>query len=257
MFRLACPAYLNTLPLISCLDKANYQIIQDVPSNLATLLLNNQVDAALLPVVDFLKYPQLKIIPATAIISKGPVASVGIFPLQPNISLQNAETIQLDTASHTSQLLLKVLLKYFYQRNLSKIDLLASTSASVTQAQLQLIIGDPCLQKFLTENFMWDLGQLWQEFQQKPFVYATWFCTKSIPSKIKQDLLATYQQSLQNIDQLIQQQSLISPDAAKKYLTQNLYYELGKSELNGLISFFELIQDMENKDYDIKLRFTE
>ncbi len=252
MFRLACPAYLNTLPLVHSLDKGQYQIIQDVPSNLATLLLNNQVDVALLPVVDFLKYPQLKIVPATAIISKGSVASVGVFPLQANITLQNAEDIQLDSASHTSQLLLKVLLKYFYQRNLNKINF----SVPVTQAQLQLTIGDPCLQKFLTDNFMWDLGQLWQTFQQKPFVYAAWFSTKPIQASLPQDLLHAYQEAKQNMDQLVQQQCLVSAENAKNYLTQNLHYELGKTELNGLISFFELIQDMENKDYDIKLRFT-
>src|SRR5215471_8837283 len=167
MPKLGCVPYINALPLTHFLDRSDFEIVTRPPARLFELLQKGEVEAALLPIVNYLEDFNLRLIPELAIAARGPVKSVKLFFKDPSQSIENLRYVLLDSESRTSNLLLKALLKHRYGKDLSQIVFLSEDPAS--KAQARLLIGDKALDyPHPHENFV-DLAQLWWEWTQKPF----------------------------------------------------------------------------------------
>lgn len=249
MIRLGCPAYLNSKALVYGLDPNQYSISFDTPSSLQKKLAQGEIDIGLLPVVAYLENPVLKILPGMGICSRGPVQSVGLFPTSPKINLLNVKKMKLDPASLTSRKLCQILLTQNHGRSFNEI-----SWDEPKDFEMELLIGDTCLTQSESTRMI-DLGEAWQQWTQKPFVYACWMTHLDHLSHVVADLHAALAQGLKNLEKIAHTQKIIRPELAWKYLTQNIYYELGNHELDGLKTFFQYIKKMEQTEHDHPIEF--
>ena len=84
---MAAVSYLNTKPLLYGIKKHpvldTIELIEDYPSRIAQMLIEDEVDIGLIPVAAILKLDQWHIVGDYCIGSDGPVASVCIFSQVP------------------------------------------------------------------------------------------------------------------------------------------------------------------------------
>src|SRR6516225_8005142 len=88
--RIGAVNYLNTKPLICDLEQMAPQaeLILEVPSRLADMLADRQLDVALIPVIEYFRAGRYSIVPNIAIASRGPVLSVTLFSRTPWTSIR-------------------------------------------------------------------------------------------------------------------------------------------------------------------------
>src|SRR5262249_11879548 len=98
--RIGAVNYLNTKPLIHDLETLapEAELILEVPSRLATMLSDNALDVALIPVIEVFRAGSYSIIPNIAIASRGPVLSVTLFSRVPWPKIRR---VALDEGSRT------------------------------------------------------------------------------------------------------------------------------------------------------------
>src|SRR5262245_45912183 len=108
--RIGAVNYLNTKPLIEDLETLapEAELILEVPSRLADLLAEGQLDVALIPVIEYFRAGNYTIVPNISIASRGPVLSVTLFSRVP---WKDIRRVALDEGSRTSAALCQVLLR--------------------------------------------------------------------------------------------------------------------------------------------------
>ena len=123
--RVGAVSFLNTKPLIYPLLNGELQTEEidlsvHVPSRLATLLGNKELDIGLIPIVEYFRAnDQGKgycILPNVSIASQGNVLSIQLFSRVP---IEDIQHIALDTSSRSSVALLKILLTEKFQLSLN------------------------------------------------------------------------------------------------------------------------------------------
>ena len=113
VIRIGAVNYLNTKPLIYGLEELapEAELVLDVPSRLAQLLREEQLEVGLIPVVEYFRAGRYSIVPDIAIASHGPVLSVTLFSRVP---WRDIRSVALDEGSRTSAALTQVLLRRRY-----------------------------------------------------------------------------------------------------------------------------------------------
>ncbi len=110
-FRLGAVSFLNTIPLIDWFHTAaNTRVIvsRALPSRLAGMLEADEVDVALLPVVEVLRGSSGGMLPGTGIAGFGPVDSVKVISAGPLLEMKR---VHVDRGSRSSVALLEILLR--------------------------------------------------------------------------------------------------------------------------------------------------
>jgi chorismate dehydratase len=100
-----------------------------------------------------------------------------------------------------------------------------------------LLIGDPALY-FDGQVSRWDLGQAWRELTGHPFVFAFWAGRADALSapqvRALQDALVAGQRALPGIAAAWNERAELN----ESYLRENIVFELGPAELQGLREFY-------------------
>src|SRR3954453_9180016 len=111
--RVGAVNYLNTKPLIEGLGSfaPHAKLTLDLPSRLADLLAQGQLDVALIPVIEYFRAGSYSVVPGLCIASRGPVLSVTLFSRVPWTGIRR---VALDVGSRTSAALTQVLLRQRY-----------------------------------------------------------------------------------------------------------------------------------------------
>ena len=106
--RVGAVNYLNTKPLIYDLETLapDAEVCLEVPSRLAELLAQGQLDVALIPIIEYFRAGSYSLVPDIAIASRGPVLSVTLFSRVPWPKLRR---VALDVGSRTSAALTQIL----------------------------------------------------------------------------------------------------------------------------------------------------
>lgn len=180
--RIGCVKYLNTLPLIEGLRSwRDADLTTAVPSRLIDLLLTSQVDVALCSVIDAARHAdRVRLLTAGMIGCDGPTLTVRLFSRVPIGSIR---TVGVDTDSHTSAVLMQVILSRRYHVHPRIVDFDARermvTGGGGPDPDALLLIGD----KVVTDPpsitdypHQLDLGEEWKRLTGLPFVYAAWMC---------------------------------------------------------------------------------
>jgi len=244
MIRLAAVSYLNARPLVAGLEREpGVSVVTDVPARLLELLLDDRADAALCPIVDYQTAPRdLVIVPGSAIGADGETLTVRLFARRP---LDEVETVHVDPDSHTSVVLLRVLLAERTGR-LPRVEPLppdwGPRSPAVPEAVL--LIGDKVVARAPSRERYpetLDLGRAWRQLTGLPFVFACWMAPAGrdlgdLPTR----LAARRTANLDRLPDLVRE--ALPPGwtepLARRYLGRLLRYDLGPTQLDAMDEFW-------------------
>src|SRR5215831_4717034 len=146
--RIAASSYLNTAPLIwSFTHGAQRQAVElftdTAPARCAEMLAAGEVDAALVPVIEYQRIENISIVPDVCVGSKTAVRSVVLVTRKNN--LKKVARVALDESSRTSAALVKIIFREFLRFEPEWITAAPDLHAMMQQADAALIIGDPAM----------------------------------------------------------------------------------------------------------------
>jgi chorismate dehydratase len=186
--RIGAVSYLNALPLWKPLEQLSQaQIAREVPSRLQQLLQNCEVEAALLPVIDWIRHGGHAISDA-GICADGEVRSVLVFSEK---EPREWRTLGADTSSHTSVALTQVLARDLWQCAPEIIAHPPDFDAMRARFDAWLLIGDAALEARAScppDVRIFDLAQQWRELTGLPFVFATWVAREDLSECEREEL---------------------------------------------------------------------
>ena len=234
--RIGIVPYLNALPLCRYLKRP---VTFGTPVELTRQMENGELDIALLPSFAFLSSKSyLPLYEAGVIQSFGTVASVTLFLKEGIDNLSRISKINYSEESVTSNILFKVINKYWTGGDPSSLKEVRES------ADARLIIGDRALFHENGKGKKIDLGELWTDWTSLPFIYALWVARVPVPKEVVNDLVAAKNEGLSKIDEIVNSVRDLPLPKLKSYLTQNIRYEMRPNSLRGLGAF---------QDYAVKM----
>ncbi len=246
--RIGSVPYLNARPLIYGLDD---EVVKAPPSTLAKLLRTGLLDVALAPSVTLFDADRYRVVPGICIASRGPVRSVILFHLRKPKRLR---TVVVDNESRASIMLLKVLLAKKYE---ATPEYIPAWRLSLKQSSYdaQLLIGDKAMLHRDVGRKL-DVGAAWHEFVQVPFMYAFWIARRDVDlgSTIER-LYEAKAAGVANIDRIAAEQTVLPKRLAWRYLTENVYHDMGDDELFGFQLFNRLCVEVGLADKEVAIDF--
>jgi chorismate dehydratase len=247
VIRIGAVNYLNTKPLIYGLEELapEAEVVLDVPSRLAQLLKEEQLEVGLIPVVEYFRAGRYSIVPDIAITSHGPVLSVTLFSRVP---WRDIRSVALDEGSRTSAALTQVLLRRRYGVDAKMTSLPLAQGAEDIDADAVLLIGDRAMRACLPGfAHAFDLGQEWQDWTGLPFVYAFWAVREGVElESVEQALVEAKRRGCARLGEIaFQEAPRLGLDAGfcRRYLTHIIRFDLGPREQAGLEHFYRLISE--------------
>ena len=240
--KIATISYLNSIPFVYGLESSEIKndLILDNPSACAQMLLNDEVDIALVP-VDIL--PLLKnyhIVGNSCIGSNGKVETVCLFS---DVPLNQIDTILLDYQSRTSVALVKVLCYQFWNIKPKFIDAKPNYESKIKSNIAGLIIGDRAYDYTKKYRYVYDLSEQWQLYTKLPFVFACWVSTKKLESKLEKEFNQAISFGISNLNKaLAQSQDNFETSIDKKqYLTEIISYKFDNDKQQALKLFLSYV----------------
>jgi len=245
--RIAASSYLNTAPLIwSFLHGPKQNAVRlfthQAPSRCAEMLASGEVDAALVPVIEYQRIPDIVIVPDVCVGSQIAVRSVVIASKLNN--LKKVKRVALDDSSRTSVALVKIIFREFLgfepEWQISRPDL----RSMLEHNDAALIIGDPAM-KIPPDQFrIFDLATLWHDFTGFGFVFAMWMRRVGNAEAVATvDFAGARDEGLAHLDEIAagyEDQPSLSSDEIKDYLTRNIAFQMDENMMKGLELYFEL-----------------
>ncbi|HEV2391530.1 MAG TPA: menaquinone biosynthesis protein [Verrucomicrobiae bacterium] len=235
-FRVGSVGYLNAVPLTRGIED---QVVFTTPSMLAQMLQRDELDAALVSVVEVLFNDRYDILDGIGIASLGEVKSVILAHRRP---IEEAREIFCDTASLTSIELLRVLLA---EHGLKPEFKPLPSYDFAALPDYALLIGDRALDLLLgpRQHEIWDLGAAWYELTRLPFVYAVWALRRGVEnSTLRRQLREARDFGLDTLDIIIRERTEYDYDFRKDYLGWHIHYHVGSDEKRGLERFIQLLR---------------
>ena len=247
--RLGAVDYLNVRPLVAGLNRdPMFSLRFDPPSVCATLLRDGEIDLGMIPSIAYQHHESYRVVFDIAIASDGPVASVALFTRVP---VPRIRSIAADTSSNTSVALLRVLCAEHFHITPEIRPAAPDLKSMLSNADAALLIGDPAL--FADHEGLGvekvDLGAEWTALTGLPFVWAFWAGRRdAVDSAAIERLLDAKREGLAASDAIADDYAAaysartgIPADAelARRYLRENIKYDLGVREVTALGRFYE------------------
>lgn len=234
LYKLGAVSYWNALPLTHYLEE---RPVLAPPAAIARLLRIQQVDIATAPIVTLFENPSYSLVPGICIGSNGPVKSVKLFFQGEGITTENVKSIYLDMESRTSILLLKVLLKFKYGRNLDDITFFHPLPPREPGGiGGKLLIGDKALTELALTPPL-DLGYEWTSWTGLPFVYAAWISRHEETSdRAVAELTEARDRGVGNLPSVVPLNPPMPMALIEAYLKQ-IVYHMGPREIEGIELF--------------------
>jgi len=248
--RIGAVSYLNTRPLVHGLEKqpteGGFELSYAAPADLADRMIAGELDLALLPVIELARLPELEVVPGLGIVTSGASRSVLLVSRKP---LEQVDSVALDPESRTSNALARVLFSKVWRRQPSFETGSRSLTESLERCDAAVRIGDKALFDPLPDGaHATDLGSAWTEQTQLPFVFAVWAARPGVVTRdLYQRLHDSRRQGKKNIEQISRDyswQGRSYPEIAQAYLTRNIIFRLGSSEINAMKLFFRVAAEI-------------
>ena len=254
--RIGTVKFLNAWPLTHGLaGRGDVALRLGVPSELAAMLKRGEVDVALAPSIDYFRLAVERgerartggatgfvVLPVAAIGSRGPVGSVRLFAWAEPDDLRR---VVLDSASRTSNVLARIVLARRFGVRPHFVMPEDTAAAPARPPDAQVVIGDRALvMERPGAKWALDLGEQWERFVHLPFVYAFWVARSDGPVELLVELLSQARDSgLAAREQLAARavrELNIPAEVAGPYLMEQVRYEFGAREQNGLRAFYRM-----------------
>jgi len=241
--RLGAVDYLNARPLVFGLELQHDLAVRfDAPSKCAALLHEGSIDVGMIPSIEYLRGDEpYCAVPGVAIVSEGPVASVAMFARRPVAEIRS---IAADTSSRTSVALLRVLCTEMFGIDAELVPMAPRPSEMLRYCDAALLIGDAAL--FFDHEAAglrkMDLGQEWTAMTGLPFVWAFWAGRPAALDARRVAMLREAQGAGVAASDAIAAAYCAPPwvEVGRRYLRENIQYQWGKRELEGLGAYYDL-----------------
>lgn len=206
-------------------DDPRVEFRRDPPTDLAWMLRENMLDAALLSSVEAFRQPGYRIIDGLCIASNGPARSVRAF-----VNSGPIRTVAFDSGSATSVAMLRIFIHHGMLGECSQDIEFTAVEPTARPDDLPhdvvMMIGDCGLHAAPGSRRIADLGELWLRLTELPMVYAVW--------------MLTAQADAETIVPRLREARRASLDAGVTDGTNGaIYYTLGDAEHAGLHRFHE------------------
>jgi len=244
----------NTQPLIRGLEKGipgDYELAYSTPSTLADRLRYGELDAALIPTVEYFRGVGDGIVPKLCIASQGPVESMRFLVNQPFDQIQR---VLVDQTSRSSVAMLRLLFHTSYRRNPDFHSYRPRPESPLIgpdgeEAEAAMVTGDWVME--LPEQaakLVVDLGEWWENTHHQPFVYAVWAFRQrpdgeDISQEITDLLHVSYRVGIRGIPLICEEIALArewSENFVHDYLTRSIQYRMTADHLAGMQYFHKL-----------------
>jgi chorismate dehydratase len=259
--RVGAVNYLNTRPLICDLAELAPEavLVLDVPSRLADLLAQGQLDVALIPAIEYFRAGCYSVVPDISIATRGPVLSVTLFSRLPWPRIRR---VALDAGSRTSAALTQILLRRRYGVSPEVLPLPLESAAEDADADAVLLIGDRAMRACLPGfAHAYDLGQEWFDWTGLPFVFALWAVRPGADlGGLAEALGQAKRRGRARAGQIAHREApRLGLDAGfcRRYLDNILHFDLGPREQAGLHHYYMLACELGLARRGVGLRFYE
>jgi chorismate dehydratase len=243
-FRLAASTYLNSAPLIWSFlhgsKRGTVDFIDAVPARCAQRLSQNEVDAALVPVIEYQRIPGGALVRDVCVGSQHEVLSVVL--VSKNTQLDDIRTVALDESSRTSATLVKVIFREFLEREPQWTTRSPNLGEMLDRNDAALIIGDPGMTFPRTGLKVWDMASLWRNYTGLGFVFAMWMVRASVREDAGNvDFAGARDEGVTRIEEIVEAYKDKIPQMdLHKYLTENIVYRIDDAMQRGLQLYFDL-----------------
>jgi len=240
MLRLAASTYLNSAPLFWSFLRGRklgtVDFIDAVPARCAQLLSRGEVDAALVPVIEYQRIPDGALVPDVCVGSQNEVLSVVL--VSKNTQLESIRTVALDESSRTSATLVKMIFREFIGHEPQWTTRSPNLGEMLDRNDAALIIGDPGMTFPRTGLKVWDMATLWRNYTGLGFVFAMWMVREE---GINVDFAGARDEGVTRIEEIVDAYKEKIPQMdLYKYLTENIVYRIDDSMQRGLQLYFDL-----------------
>ncbi|MGI9105687.1 MAG: menaquinone biosynthetic enzyme MqnA/MqnD family protein [Pyrinomonadaceae bacterium] len=244
---MAASSYLNSAPLIWSFARGErareVRLLTDAaPSRCADMLARGEVEAALVPVIEYQRLPEVAVVEGVCVGARRAVRSVVLATRCAD--LKEVRTLALDESSRTSVALVQIIFREFLEREITTAPASPDVRAMLATHDAALIIGDPAM-TFARENLrVYDLALLWREFTGLGFVFAMWMAHESAFEAVREiDFAGARDEGLANLEEIVAQyeQELSLPrEELRSYLMENICFDLNADMRAGLELYFKL-----------------
>jgi chorismate dehydratase len=245
--RVAASSYLNTAPLIWSFIHGSHRrdvrlLTDTAPARCAELLARAEVEAALVPVIEYQRIPEIAVVPGVCVGSRARVRSVVVATR--GAELKEVRSCALDRSSRTSAALIRIIFREFLGFEPEWKAAAPDLFAMLEEADAALVIGDPAM-LFPRENLrVYDLASLWREHTGLGFVFAMWMARVEAAERISAvDFRAARDEGLAHVEEIVNLESgaLGLPRAElREYLLENISFGLDDEMSAGLDLFYRL-----------------
>jgi chorismate dehydratase len=245
--RVAASSYLNTAPLIWSFARGRrrgeVELVTDTaPARCADMLARGQVEAALVPVIEYQRLPETAVVPGVCVGARREVHSVVL--VTRGKSLDEIGSVALSIESRTSAALVEVIFREFVGRAPRLEPFVPDLANMLDRHDAALVIGDPAM-TFEREGLrVYDMAALWREFTGLGFVFAMWMADAKASGRVRAvDFAAARDEGLAAVAEIAAEyeRELGRPrEELVRYLTENISFELNEEMRAGLELFFQL-----------------
>jgi chorismate dehydratase len=212
------------------------------PARCADLLASGEVEAALVPIIEYQRILGVRVVPNVCVGSHSAVRSVVLVSKYDD--LRDVRRVALDVSSRTSQTLVKVIFREFLDQEPNWETCSPDLQVMMESNDAALLIGDPGMKIPPQGLRVFDLASLWHGFTDTGFVFAMWMARAGAEEAIRSvDFAGARDEGLEQIERIISQcenEVPLSREEIREYLTANITFQIDESLEKGMRLYFEL-----------------
>ncbi|MFL6230101.1 MAG: menaquinone biosynthetic enzyme MqnA/MqnD family protein [Pyrinomonadaceae bacterium] len=245
--RVAASSYLNSAPLIWSYARGPRKGTVDLlthaaPARCAEMLARGEVEAALVPVIEYQRLREVAVVPGVCVGARRAVRSV---VLATRLSdLRDVRRVALDESSRTSAALVRIIFREFLGHDVETVPRRPDVRAMLDVADAALVIGDPAMTFPRADLHVHDLASLWREHTGLGFVFAMWMAHESATEAVRAaDFAGARDEGVAHVDEIVAEyepELNLPREELRDYLTCNVCFELDGEMRAGLELYFAL-----------------
>jgi chorismate dehydratase len=224
------------------------QLLTDTaPARCAQMLARAEVDAALVPVIEYQRIPEIAVVPGVCVGARSRVRSVVI--VTRGAQLKDVRSVALDTSSRTSAALVQIIFREFLGSQPEWRPSAPDLERMLEGSDAALLIGDPAMIFPRRHLRVYDLAALWREYTGLGFVFAMWMARRGAAEKVKRiDFAGARDEGLESVDEIVEHYVAmlgLPPEELREYLLENISFKLDEEMQAGLSLYYELARKHE------------
>jgi len=233
--------YLNARPLVDWFERhprEDFTLHYATPSVLIRQLFDGLLDIAMASTFPTLEHPELHLLPGLGVTTTGPAWSVRLLS---STSVKQIRTVALDTSSHSSTAMARIVLTDRYGLTPEYIDHPPDLAGMLATADAAVLIGDIGITVSGESLLDLDLGEEWHALTGLPFYFAGWVARdKAVLDRAAPLFFEALEHGLARLPQIAAEEAVrlgISEERCYAYLAQIMRYHTGEAEMAGLQEF--------------------